>query len=143
MPAIRVGTPVRIMWRIHRAFMRLSGGRFGRTGTLPALLLTTRGRKSGASRDVTLNYLREGSSFVVIGSYGGEDRDPAWWQNLKAAPEASVLLDGKRSRVRAREADGAEREALWNRLVATDPTYIEYQQRTKRRLPVVVLDPAG
>jgi F420H(2)-dependent quinone reductase len=142
-PAIRVGTPVRIFWRIHRAFMRVSGGRFGRTGTMPALLLTTRGRKTGASRDVTLNYLRDGSSFVVIGSYGGEDRDPAWWQNLKANAQGGVLLDGKRTPVRAREADGAERETLWNRIVAADPTYVEYQQRTKRRLPVVVLEPAG
>jgi deazaflavin-dependent oxidoreductase (nitroreductase family) len=108
MPAVRVGTLLRIFWRIHRAFMRLSGGRFGRTGTLPALLLTTRGRKSGESRDVTLNYMPDRGSFVVIASYGGEDRDPAWWQNLKANPDAGVLLDGRQTKVRAREADGPE-----------------------------------
>jgi F420H(2)-dependent quinone reductase len=121
--------------------MRTTGGRFGRTGTLPALLLTTRGRKSGESRHVTLNYMPDGRSFVVIASYGGEDRDPAWWQNLKANPDADVLLDGKRTRVQAREADGAERQALWDRFVAADPSYVEYQQRTKRRLPVIVLEP--
>lgn len=110
---------------------------------MPALLLTTRGRKSGASRDVTLNYMRDGSSFVVVASYGGEDRHPAWWQNLKVNPEGGLLLDGKRTRVRAREADGAERETLWTRLAAADPAYVEYQQRTGRRLPVVVLEPAG
>lgn len=110
---------------------------------MPALLLTTRGRKSGESRDVTLNYMRDGSSFVVVGSYGGEDRDPSWWQNLKANPEGVVLLNGKRAPVRAREADGAERESLWNRLAAADPAYVEYQQRTERCLPVVVLEPAG
>jgi deazaflavin-dependent oxidoreductase (nitroreductase family) len=143
MPAVRVGMPLRVFWRLHRAFMRLTGGRFGRTGTLPALLLTTRGRKSGDSRDVTLNYLQEDGSFVVIASYGGEDRHPAWWQNLRANPEAGVLVDGKRTMVRAREADGAERQALWTRFVTADPSYTEYQQRTKRRLPVIVLEPTG
>lgn len=141
MAAVRVGTPLRIFWRAHRAFLRMTGGRFGRTGTLPALLLNTRGRKTGQSRDVILNFLRDGGSFVVIASYGGEDRHPAWWQNLMANPEGSVLFDGKRIDVRAREADGAEREALWGRVIAADPTYVEYQQRTQRRLPVVVLEP--
>ncbi|MGH2472186.1 MAG: nitroreductase/quinone reductase family protein [Candidatus Limnocylindria bacterium] len=142
MPAVRLGTPLRVFWRIHRAFMRLSGGRFGRTGTLPALLLTTRGRKTGESRDVTLNFMPDCGALVVIASYGGEDRDPAWWQNLKANPEGGVLHDGKRTMVRAREADGAERQALWDRFVAADPSYLEYQQRTERRLAVVVLEPA-
>jgi deazaflavin-dependent oxidoreductase (nitroreductase family) len=143
MPAVRLGRPLRIFWRMHRAFMRLTGGRFGRTGTLPALLLTTRGRKSGESRDVTLNYMPDGSSFVVIASYGGEDRNPAWWQNLMANPDAAILLNGKRTPVRAREADGIERETLWNRFVSADPSYAEYPKRTKRRLPVVVLHPTG
>lgn len=142
MPAVRVGTPLRIFWRAHRAFLRMTGGRFGRTGTLPALLLNTRGRKTGQSRDVTLNYIRDGDSFVVIASYGGQDRDPAWWQNLKTNPAGSVLADGRRIDVRAREADGSEREALWTRVIAADPTYLEYQQRTKRRLPVIVLEPS-
>lgn len=143
MPAVRVGTPLRILWKIHRAFMRATGGRFGRTGTLPALLLTTRGRKSGGARDVSLNFMPDDGSFVVIASYGGEDRNPAWWQNLKANPEGGVLVDGKRTRIRAREADGAEREGLWNRFIAADPSYVDYQQRTKRRLAVVVLEPVG
>jgi len=99
MPAVRVGTALRVFWRVHRMFMRLTGGRFGRTGTLPALLLTTRGRKSGEARDVTLNYLTARDAFVVIGSYGGEDRDPAWWRNLVANPEGRVLVGGKRLRV--------------------------------------------
>jgi F420H(2)-dependent quinone reductase len=140
-PAVRVGAPLRVFWRIHRGFMRLTGGRFGRTGTLPALLLTTRGRTSGNARDVALNYMRDGPSFVVIASYGGEDRDPAWWRNLKVNPEGEVLLAGRHSRVRAREAEGPERASLWDRFVAADPSYEQYQGRTKRRLPVVVLEP--
>jgi F420H(2)-dependent quinone reductase len=143
MPGVRVNTPVRVFWRIHRAFVRLTGGRLGRTGTLPGLLLTTKGRRSGERRHVVLNYLPDGDSYVVVASYGGEDRDPAWWRNLKADPEAEVTLAGSRVKVRARESEGADRERLWARIVLTDPTYTEYQQRTKRRLAVVVLEPAG
>lgn len=121
--------------------MRATGGRFGRVGPLPALLLTTRGRKSGEPRDVTLNYLRDGTAFVVVASYGGEDPDPAWWRNLKANPVADVLVDGRRVRVRASELDGARREEVWARIVARDPSYSEYQGRTTRRLAVVLLEP--
>ena len=78
---------------------------------------------------------------MVIGSYGGEDRDPAWWRNLVANPEGQILIGGKRLRVRAREAEGAEREKLWASFTRADPSYREYQHRTKRQLPVVLLDP--
>ena len=141
MPAARMGLPLRVFWRVHRAFMRLTGGRFGRVGPMDALLLTTTGRKSGERRDVALNYLREGDAYIVVASNVGEDRDPAWRRNLTADPEAEVTADGKRVRVRAREAEGAERERLWARLVEKDPAYAEYQERTKRRLPVVALEP--
>jgi deazaflavin-dependent oxidoreductase (nitroreductase family) len=141
MPAARMSPSLRVFWRIHRAFMRLTGGRFGKVGPLDTLLLTTIGRKSRERRDVALYYLRDGDAYVVMASYVGEDRDPAWWRNLKAEPEAEVAVAGKRIRVRAREADGAERDRLWAWFVEKDPAYSEYQQRTKRRLPVVVLDP--
>jgi deazaflavin-dependent oxidoreductase (nitroreductase family) len=134
---------LRIFWRLHRALMRLSGGRFGKVGPLNALLLTTTGRKSGEPRDVALYYMRDGDAYVVVASYTGEDRDPAWWRNLKTNPDGEVRLAGARLRVRAREVEGAERERLWTSLVAADRAYAEYQERTKRRLPVVVLEPAG
>ncbi len=141
MPAVRRNTPVRVFWRLHRGLMRLSGGRFGRLGRMDALLLTTKGRKSGERRDVAVNYLRDGDAYVAVASYAGEDRDPAWWRNLEADPEADVAAAGRRAKVRAREAEGEERERMWARLVQKDPAYAEYQQRTKRRLPVVVLQP--
>ena len=143
MPAVRLNTQLRIFWRVHRAFMRLTGGRFGRVGALDALLLTTTGRKSGERRDVALNYLRDGDAFVVVASYTGEDRDPAWWRNLEAAPEGEVTASGEHMKVRAREVEGPERDRLWARFVEKDPAYAEYQQRTKRRLPVVVLEPVA
>jgi len=143
MPAARMGPSLRVFWRIHRAFMRLTGGRFGRVGAMDALLLTTTGRKSGDRRDVAVNYMRDGDSYVVVASYAGEDRDPAWWLNLKSDPDAEVTLAGKRERVRARETVGAERDRLWSRFIEADPAYAEYQRRTKRRLPVVLLVPIG
>lgn len=141
MPAVRLNTQLRVFWRVHRAFMRLTGGRFGRVGPMDALLLTTKGRKSGERRDVALNYLRDGDSYIVVASYTGLDRDPAWWRNLEADPAALVTVAGKRVKVRAREAQDPERERLWARFAEKDPAYAEYQQRTKRRLPVVVLQP--
>src|SRR5439155_5788892 len=119
------------------------GARFGKVGPMDALLLTTKGRKTGERRDVALNYIRDGDSHVVVASYAGEDRDPAWWRNLRANPEAEIRVGGRRVRVRAREAQGSERERLWARLVENDPAYAEYQQRTTRRLPVVVLEPVA
>ena len=141
MPAVRIGTPLRVFWRMHRTFMRLTGGRFGRVGSMDALLLTTKGRKSGERRDVALNYIPDGDAYVVVASYAGEDRDPSWWRNLKADPAAEVTVAGTRVNVRARESDGAERERLWAQIVAKDPAYDEYQLRTKRRLAVVNLEP--
>jgi F420H(2)-dependent quinone reductase len=141
MPAARLGTSLRLFWRIHRAFVRLTGGRFARVGALPVLLLTTRGRKSGERRDVALNYIRDDEAYVVIGSYAGEDRDPAWWLNLKAHPDAEILVDGRRIHVRARRCDGAKRQLLWDRIVYRDRAYAEYQRRTNREIPVVALEP--
>lgn len=90
---------------------------------------------------MTLNYLREGSAFLVIASNAGDARDPLWWRNLKANPDAEVLTGTKRVRVRPREADGVERELLWDKVVARDASYAEYERRTKRRIPVVLLEP--
>lgn len=68
--------------------MRLSGGRLGKVGPLDGLLLTTTGRKSGERCEVALNYMPEVDSYIVVASYAGEDRDPSWWRNLEARPEA-------------------------------------------------------
>ena len=135
------GPLLSFMWRYHRLVYRLTDGRIGaRTFGWDVLLLTTRGRKSGEPRDVTLNYLTDASAFVVIGSNAGGDRDPLWWQNLKAHPDAEVRVGTTRVSVRAREADGVERELLWDKIVARDASYAAYEGRTKRRIPVVVLE---
>jgi deazaflavin-dependent oxidoreductase (nitroreductase family) len=117
---------VEAVWRLHRWIFRASGGLLGgRLGGLPILLLTTRGRKSGEAREVALGYLREGEAYVVIASNAGEDSHPGWWLNLMAEPEARIYVGGEELPVLAREA-----QASYNR----------YQERTSRRIPVVILE---
>jgi len=144
MPVVTRGPLLTLYWKLHRTLFRLSSGRIGaRSGDWPVLLLTTKGEKTGERRDVALNYLRDDGSYVVIGSFAGADRHPAWWKNLRAHPEAEIMVDGKRIRVRAVECLGARRQLLWSKIVERDPAYREYQDRTKREIPVVALEPLG
>ena len=144
MAAVRVSPMLRLGWWVHRILFRASGGRIGRRmNGFGILLLVTRGRRSGARRDASLQFLPHDGGWAIVASYAGEDRHPAWWLNLSADPEATVLLDGATHRIRAREAQGAERDALLARFVAIDPAYAEYAERTMRRIPVAVLEPQG
>lgn len=128
-------------WQVHHRLYKWSGGRIGGTLLgLPVLLLTTTGRRTGQPRTSPLMYLPRGEDFVVIASYLGEPRHPFWWTNLVATPEASVQIGSRHYRVRAREAEGEEREVLWKAVTAKTPDYDEYQKRTTRRIPVVVLE---
>ncbi len=143
MPAVRRTRFMEILWKLHRFIYRASGGRVGGAiGGNPVLLLTTTGRRSGEPRAVTLTYFEDGDRFVVIGSNAGEDRHPAWWLNLREHPDATVQIGRTTTRVRAVEAVGEERERLWAELTRRDPAYEEYQLRTDRHVPVVLLHPA-
>ena len=134
---------VDLFWKIHPKLYRFSGGRLlGRLVGMEVLILNTRGRRSGQERSTCLTTFREGSAFVVIGSFLGEPRDPGWVHNLRAQPEATIQTGREIRRVRAHEAEGAERERLWARLVEIQPEYRDYEGRTDRVIPVVVLDPA-
>lgn len=137
---VRLAT--RYLGALHRFLYTVSGGRIGsRIWGLEILLLTTIGRTSGRERTVPLCSLRDGESFVVIASYGGLDRSPAWWLNLQSEPRATVRLGGTTHDVVAREAIPAERERLWAQITARAPGYLDYQRRTARRIPVVLLEP--
>ena len=129
------------LWQIHPKLYRWSNGRIGGAIIgMPVLLLTTTGRKSGLARTRALMYLPHGQDFVVIASNLGADYHPAWWLNLEAEPAASVQVSGKHYLVRAREAEGEEREQLWRSVVQTVADYEKYQASTRRRIPVVVLE---
>lgn len=133
---------VELFWKIHPTLYRWSGGRLaGKLMGMPVLLLTTRGRRSGERRTRALTYLPDGQHFVVIASFLGEPKHPDWWLNLKAQSQAEVTIGSRTVGVVAHEAEGAERERLWNAVVKRQRDYAEYQQRTSRRIPVVVLEP--
>lgn len=108
---------------------------------LNTLLLTTIGRKSGERRANPLSYIKVDDCFVVIASKGGLPSHPAWYLNLVANPECEIQVGLERRRVVARTAKSKEREALWNKMVEYIPVFVDYQKRTDRVVPVVVLQP--
>jgi F420H(2)-dependent quinone reductase len=133
---------LRVIGALHAALYRMTRGKRGGTMfKVPILLLTTRGRKSGKKRTTPLMYTRDGDNLVLIASVGGAPRHPGWYHNLQGQ-EAEVQIGSERRSVRARDAEGAERERLWAEMVALYPSYADYQRKTTRRIPVVVLEPA-
>jgi proline iminopeptidase len=104
------------------------------------LLLTTKGRKTGLDRTVPLIYDLDGANPVIVASKGGAPDHPGWFKNLVQTPEADVQILESHVPVRAREAEGEEREQLWERMNRMWPHYEEYQAKTDRRIPVVVLE---
>lgn len=140
----RIGTAViRMMTALNVWIYRLSGGwiggRFLRGA--PVCLVTTTGRRSGAQRTVALLYLENGEHLVVVASKGGMSHHPAWYLNMEANPEVDAQIGTTTRRMRARRASSAEKAALWPRLVAMYSDYDDYQARTTRDIPVVVLSP--
>ncbi len=130
-----------VMWKLHRFWYRLSGGRIGtRVAGLPVLQLTTTGRSSGKARSVMLTYLDDPKGFIVIASNAGDQRDPAWWRNLQADPAATVRIGRTTYAVRMRQLDGDEREQAWQRVVAAFEGYAKYAASTTRTIPVALLD---
>jgi deazaflavin-dependent oxidoreductase (nitroreductase family) len=134
----------RILGGMHRRVYRLTGGKIGgQIGKLPVLLLTTIGRKSGQARTQPLAYTQVGDGYAVIASKGGATQHPLWYLNLRANPLAEVTVGRETRRVRARDAQGEERERLWRAFADLYPGYDRYAQKTSRRIPVVVLEPAA
>jgi deazaflavin-dependent oxidoreductase (nitroreductase family) len=108
---------------------------------VPSLLLTTKGRKSGERFIFPLFYGVAGDSFVIVASKGGAPEHPGWYRNLVADPEVEVMVGPRNLKARARTATGAERAALWEVALKFWPPYADYQKKTDREIPVVVLDP--
>ncbi|MDX6650276.1 MAG: hypothetical protein QOJ97_2227 [Solirubrobacteraceae bacterium] len=104
------------------------------------LLLTTTGRKSGEPRTHPLIHRTDGDRWVVIASKGGWAHDPIWFKNLEADPNATIEVLADEFPVRARVAEGDERDRLWKLMTEEWPAYDEYQSRTERQIPVVVLE---
>jgi deazaflavin-dependent oxidoreductase (nitroreductase family) len=124
---------VRFLVPVDRLIGRVTRGRVVALGIAPSLIITTTGRRSGQPRSNPLLYVRDGDAYVVIGSNWGQTRHPAWSLNLLAEPTAAVTLDGTRFPVRATLAEGAQRERLWQLLLAEWPAYRTYVERSGGR----------
>jgi deazaflavin-dependent oxidoreductase (nitroreductase family) len=111
--------------------------------TVPSLLLTTTGRKSGEKFIFPLFYGEAGGSYLVIASKGGAPKHPNWYLNLVANPEVEVQVGTKKMKARARTVTGPERAGLWEKALEFWPPYADYQKKTDREIPVVLLDPVG
>jgi deazaflavin-dependent oxidoreductase (nitroreductase family) len=124
---------------IYRASHGLIGHRF--PGAPPTLLLDHVGAKSAIRRTSPLLYTRDGENFVLVASKGGYPKNPAWFHNLVANPDTTVQVGSRRLSVRAHVADAGEHERLWPMVVKTYSGYDDYQKRTEREIPLVILEP--
>ena len=107
---------------------------------VPTLLLTTTGRRTGRSLMLPLIYGTHGDHHVIVASKGGNPKHPGWYVNLVAEPTVQVQVGAERFTARARTAAGDERAALWDQMAGIWPPYNEYQTKTEREIPVVVLE---
>ena len=107
---------------------------------VPCVLITHRGRHSGKLRRTPVVYGRAGDRFVIIASRGGSDDHPAWFLNLQADPQIHLQVQAEHFDLRARVAEGEEREQLWNMMVGVYADFADYQKKTERKIPVVVLE---
>jgi deazaflavin-dependent oxidoreductase (nitroreductase family) len=127
----------------HTLIYRASGGLIGHQvpGAPPTLLLTHVGAKSGQKRVSPLTYTKgDGDDLVLVASKGGYPKNPAWFHNLKATPDTVVQVGREHRPVHARVATDEERERLWPRVVENYGGYAEYQKRTDRKIPLVILE---
>jgi deazaflavin-dependent oxidoreductase (nitroreductase family) len=139
----RIGTAlVKVMSKANVWAYRATGGRVGGRFLrgAPVLLLTTRGRRSGQPRTAPLLYLADGDRVVIVASKGGMSEHPLWYRNLRADPECEVEIGRERRAVRARVATAEEKRELWPKLLAMYRDYADYQARTERDIPVVILE---
>lgn len=107
------------------------------------LLLTTKGRKSGEDRTHALIFEPEGDDYVIVASKGGAPQHPAWYLNLQAEPTVEVQVKGDVFKAKARDATPEEYPGMWKKLAAAWPDYENYQKKTDRQIPLVVLEPAA
>jgi deazaflavin-dependent oxidoreductase (nitroreductase family) len=135
---------VKIMTAVNIWAFRLTGGKLGGRFArgAPVCLVTMKGRKSGEPRTVALIYLADGENVVIVASKGGMAKHPIWYLNLVANPRCTVELGSTKREMVARTANPAEKQALWPRLLAVYRDYDDYQARTERDIPVVILEPA-
>jgi deazaflavin-dependent oxidoreductase (nitroreductase family) len=127
---------------IHRALFKVSKGRiFGKAFGMPIVKLVTTGRRSGKERSTMLAApIVDADRLVLVASFGGDDRHPAWYLNLRANPEVRVTTAGSTRSMIARIATDEEKDELWPQITSVFEGYADYQKRTERPVPVVILE---
>lgn len=135
-------TAAKLMNFIHRLILTLSGNRLLiKPYGMPLVELHTTGRKSGLPRSCYLTTpVHDSDRVVLVASKGGDDRNPDWYRNLLACPEAELVIHGTRRKVHARTASAQEKADLWPKIIAAYKGYADYQQRTSRAIPVVICE---
>jgi deazaflavin-dependent oxidoreductase (nitroreductase family) len=126
-----------------RQYVETEGRKGHRWRGVHTLLLTTRGRRSGRRRRTALIYGEDGSHYVIVASRGGHANHPAWYLNLVSEPEVEVQVGANRLRALARTASPDEKRRLWPLMASIWPAYNDYQAKTAREIPVVVLEPTS
>lgn len=141
---VAIANPIiRVMSRLNTWAYRVTGGRLGNKWIHgePILLLTVVGRKSGRRLTYPLVFLADGEKRIVVASKGGMDKHPLWYLNLVSNPDVEVQVGTETRTMRAHTADEAERAHYWPRIVALNKDFDDYQARTARKIPVVILTP--
>ncbi len=132
-----------VLTKLNVVAYRASGGRLGgKMQQAPVCILHTVGRKSGKARTTPLLYLPDGDKVILVASAGGRETSPAWWLNLRAMDTAEIEIKGKRTPMSPRLASAEERAEYWPRLNELYEHYDDYQARTSREIPVIVMTPA-
>lgn len=128
---------------LHRTIVTATNGKIGGIGFgMPVVILTTTGRKSGKKRTTMLTTpIHDDEKVVLVASYGGDDRHPAWFLNLRDNPEVELELKGEKRPMRAHVASPDEKAALWPKVVGSYKGYASYQTKTERDIPLVILEP--
>ena len=133
----------KVVTGLHRTVFRTTKGRLaGNMGGMAVVELTTIGRKSGQRRSTMLTApIVEGDRVILVASWGGDDRHPTWYLNLRDNPEVEITTTGSHRSMTARTATADEKAELWPRITTTYQGYAGYQTKTDRDIPVVILDP--
>lgn len=121
---------------------RANEGRVASFARQPLLLLTHVGAKTGKRRTNPLAYFRDGDRYIVVASKGGAPTNPDWYYNLLANPRATIEVGNERLEVAAEPAGLAERERLWAMVIERNPAFKEYEKKTRRTIPLVILRPS-
>jgi F420H(2)-dependent quinone reductase len=122
---------------------RLTGGRITRLWKVDVLILTTRGRRTGKTRTLLLQYFRDGANMVIVAANSGRSSHPGWFYNLKATPTVQVQVMDRMYQVHTEELSSDDAIAFWPRILRVAPTYERYRKATNRTIPLVRLVPVG